>query len=498
MDCNLSLFFLFSLMSTVIFTEGKVELVITPSPKPKGLHPLLKRVEDTLNLTCSVTSPEKDMLPKYELVWQLPFTPQNSQNRVTIEPGYNVLSLMVQNLKEGDSGDYNCEAKFGDEFIRETVKISVKNKKNCNEHMFYCPSETCISRRYVCDGYQDCKSGADEWESYCGTRPCEGKLPCEGRCIPLHWCCDQHTDPNCTVRIRPTCCKHFESKEHHEGSTSEQQRYSDMGFLQTTIYTVIGCAMAFMFIVTILVVAICRVHMKRTSTLAGMTHITALQVVRRNRQRNSEGRLSGSGAGRGPAAHSLLSSHSPHEFISSDGSASPIQSLQLYDLDFYLNAASGIPSGNARDAPQNSQNPHSLLVTYNINNGVQFVGRPVDPPPYCEVMSAPPREGPPPPYVSREDISSPPPNTQGSSPPSALSSNTRESVSNVRAPILNSRAPLLNVRTNSVTSPIHTVSSSPVILQTVEESHQTDEEDRNCEPQPTDSLIISTSRETND
>lgn len=45
-----------------------------------------------------------------------------------------------------------------------------------------------------------------------------------------------------------------------------------------------------------------------------------------------------------------------------------------------------------------------FLVTYNINNGVQFVGRPVNPPPYCEVVSTPPREGPPPPYISHENL----------------------------------------------------------------------------------------------
>lgn len=55
----------------------------------------------------------------------------------------------------------------------------------------------------------------------------------------------------------------------------------------------------------------------------------------------------------------------------------------------------------------------SLLVTYNINNGVQLMGRPVEPPPYEEVAPvghARPganqqRDEPPPPYVSRENLS---------------------------------------------------------------------------------------------
>lgn len=51
----------------------------------------------------------------------------------------------------------------------------------------------------------------------------------------------------------------------------------------------------------------------------------------------------------------------------------------------------------------------SLLVTYNINNGVQLMGRPIEPPPYEEVATSGQghnnRDEPPPPYVSRENLS---------------------------------------------------------------------------------------------
>lgn len=111
-----------------------------------------------------------------------------------------------------------------------------------------------------------------------------------------------------------------------------------------------GCVMAFMFIVTILVIAICRVHLKRSIS-------------------------------RCPLNHQHLRPGSPLR-----------TTLPLYDLDMLLDRQPDTHGG--------------LLVTYNINNGVQFVGRPIDPPPYCEIIDTPPREGPPPPYVSRENISS--------------------------------------------------------------------------------------------
>lgn len=107
--------------------------------------------------------------------------------------------------------------------------------------------------------------------------------------------------------------------------------------------------MAFMFIVTILVIAICRVHIKRT-------------IVSRC-----------------PLNHQHLRPGSPLR-----------PQIPLYDIDMFLD--------------HHSESHPGLLVTYNINNGVQFVGRPVDPPPYCEVIDSPPREGPPPPYVSRENV----------------------------------------------------------------------------------------------
>lgn len=112
--------------------------------------------------------------------------------------------------------------------------------------------------------------------------------------------------------------------------------------------------MAFMFIVTILVIAICRVHIKRT-------------IVSRC-----------------PLNHQ-------HQHLRPSSPLRP--SLPLYDFDMFLDRHT-----------DTGVHPGSLLVTYNINNGVQFVGRPVDPPPYCEFIDTPPREGPPPPYVSRENI----------------------------------------------------------------------------------------------
>ncbi|PNF29618.1 hypothetical protein B7P43_G16738 [Cryptotermes secundus] len=228
-------------------------------------------------------------------------------------------------------------------------------------------------KRYMCDGLPDCKTGEDESRDECGPNPCENKLRCDDhRCIPIDWCCDTIHDSNCTARVLPPCCLQLSKSfmDHGPGYMNEPppQGLNDMGFLQTTIYTVVGCAMAFMFIVTILVIAICRVHMKRS-----------LLVTRCPTARG------------GIMMSPLTGNRAPHHHHHG------LQHMPLYDLDVLLNRPSYPPAS--------SVSPHSgLLVTYNINNGVQFVGRPIDPPPYCEIVASPPREGPPPPYASHETL----------------------------------------------------------------------------------------------
>lgn len=116
--------------------------------------------------------------------------------------------------------------------------------------------------------------------------------------------------------------------------------------------------MAFMFIM-IIIIAIGRVHVRRTI------------LSRCSTGRNLP-------LGRGGNVH-----------------GNHFNGFSFYDLDLYFNR-SGL---NGRDLAVNP-----LLVTYSINNGVQFVGRPIDPPPYCEVVTSPPKEGPPPLYVSQENL----------------------------------------------------------------------------------------------
>ncbi|KAF4520888.1 hypothetical protein B566_EDAN010303 [Ephemera danica] len=300
------LFHLFFIELTVSNDLHTLEIISNPPLKGK-VSTVIRRLEETLNLTCRVISPLNEVLPKYMLVWTLPrpVMHQNRDHQVNQVRGHNQLSLEVTRLQETDSGEYVCEAhRDGETPLVSTMRVNVKNS----------------------------------------STPCAMKLMCpDGRCIPYTWCCDP-SNISC-AETSPSCCHLILTKQLDPLLETDHQRYSDMGFLQTTIYAVVGSAMAFMFVVTILIVAICRIHLKR-------------QLPPRC-----------------PNAGRVLTR--------------PTHLQQLYDLDVCFNRPAALTD---------------ILVTYNINNGVQFVGRPVSPPPYSEVVSTPPREGPPPPYASLENI----------------------------------------------------------------------------------------------
>jgi len=234
---------------------------------------------------------------------------------------------------------------------------------SCQPGQYQCEGakQYCISTRYRCDNRKDCPLGDDEKDVFCGYDPCKGKLVCpelDNRCIdPQEYCCDPSNDPEC--KFTYSCCEALlefslgtrltaQFAKQHEASG----RQGELGSLRYTVYTVVGCAGAFLLIVLGLGLAICRLHLQRKTRAA---------VVR--------------GAGR---------SHPP---------------ITLHDLDIYFSERGGEEEGEL---------PH-IGITYNINHGVQILGgggRGV-PPPYSTTPRGAREEGrrgPPPPYRSSEHL----------------------------------------------------------------------------------------------
>ncbi|GAB6032654.1 hypothetical protein CHUAL_011532 [Chamberlinius hualienensis] len=330
------------------------ELMIFPT-NPPGY--VFIRAGTKLNITCSLNSNNGSSIKDFKLIWIAPSTFISVFRSVTIRPNINYVmaTLIINRTMESDSGVYICRG-FRDNrtdgtFLQTNVTVKIMPVRgSCSLTFYQCGTKECIPPRYVCDGKMDCEDGSDEARTVCGDDPCSGKVYCsDGRCYD-DYCCDQSLEVDCQSDITSRCCRisHSLALWPSVEIIDHQKKYdSDMGFLQSTVYTIIGCAVSFIVVVTIMVVAVCRVHMNQNAMTPPNTIPRAVLPISRT----------------------------------------PYWSRRMN-----------------MDGPGLSPPSTSLLVTYNINNGVQLVGRFTDPPPYSEVADPPPIYGPPPPYASSDNL----------------------------------------------------------------------------------------------
>jgi len=356
----------------------RLEVFNQPS-SPDDLPGTLRLTEGaTLNLTCRVASPG-DQSGEVRLSWYLPNNFQEPQSRLEQTGRDSTSTLLISPVLETDTGNYECWARHkgattnhdGSDQVKKILKVLIEPRRgNCQPGQYQCEGDEkyCIATRYRCDSQNDCPAGDDESQLFCGPDPCKGKITCPDlnfRCIdPTEYCCNPDTNPNCQFMY--ACCEavmEFSiqrqlaaqyAKQQH-GNNEKEFRESDLAYLHSTVYTIIGCAIAFIVIVLALGVAICRLHILRKSNRNA--------VVR--------------GAGR---------AHPP---------------ITLHDLDIYFSERGEEERGDLQH----------IGITYNINHGVQIMGRQAQPPPYSTTPRRGGGRGPPPPYMSNENIAEPLMNT---------------------------------------------------------------------------------------
>ncbi|CAG0895135.1 unnamed protein product [Darwinula stevensoni] len=181
-----------------------------------------------------------------------------------------------------------------------------------------------------------------------GEDACEGKLNCDdGRCMPPDLCCFPQISPNCSSWNNAPCCAQLVNG--YSASDARYQLDHDLNALQSTVLTTIGCVLALVFVVLCSIIGVCRINMRRSIMKYTSRHV-----------------------------RSYLNQHEHHH-------------LSHPDVGLHLNPNTQSTFGN-------------IIVTYNINNGVQLRGPAVNPPAYSEVVRLPLQDIPPPPYVSVEDV----------------------------------------------------------------------------------------------
>ncbi|XP_058466286.1 sortilin-related receptor-like [Malaya genurostris] len=71
-----------------------------------------------------------------------------------------------------------------------------KKERNCGLHEFRCDTGVCISKRFVCDGYEDCTKGEDEGncpsQKQCSVK--HFKCRSDGMCLPMEKYCNNVVD----------------------------------------------------------------------------------------------------------------------------------------------------------------------------------------------------------------------------------------------------------------------------------------------------------------
>jgi len=398
------------------------ELVIAPLIDGKTL-PIDRHLSwpsgRSLNLTCRVTSKgQKDGggNDDFVMAWTLP------SGHVLNKP-----FVEIESTRKSDSGDYRCSAtlknthsssnqnsadskesrlKMTAKLFLDVWSISEREEKSCGPGFYQCPSDGyCIGRRFMCDGRRDCRTdGADESEEECGYGdPCQSKLPChDGRCMDPTLCCDPLIHPNCTGVV-PDCCKALlESNRHYFQYGREREQ--EIRFLHSTIYTIIGCVLAFIGVLTGAVCVICKFHLKRGLFLtggAGGGDDDDDDSSSRRRRRGAAGTLGNNGWSIRFSRH-----------------RAPQAELTRADLDLYfaylqrVDSLAAAAGGDGRGVAGRFN-----AITYNVNNGVQVLATgAVAPPPYSaqaageaserrgrqEAAAAAAAAEAPPPYVENE------------------------------------------------------------------------------------------------
>lgn len=190
-------------------------------------HWKLRKVKGTsLQMKCEANTPT----PPVSMKWWFINLERNVS--LAISKGNYSISLSINKLKVHHAGAYICVVKLDDgNVINKEAVVFIVDKEMpgpCNEYHFICKKpKLCIAEKFRCNGIFDCPDKSDE--------------------------------ENCIV-LQPTYAV-----------TKNPDPEIGTIFVQTAVYSVIGCTIGVILLISVLIIAVFRIRMKRAAVRRAAT-----------------------------------------------------------------------------------------------------------------------------------------------------------------------------------------------------------------------------------
>lgn len=218
----------------------------------------------TLEVRCSVSAnggPPKALY--WRGVWK-------SEDEIHQEWADNFTrTLIIKNITGKDAGIYQCFYNSSTLQTKKGLSIRVISKlatgARCHSKQFLCESDkVCIPMEQRCNKHPDCIDGSDERN--CQYAKCEDMFICQNqRCINKTLVCDsQHID-HCGDWSDEYCLitdDQYPQTEVINATSNLPSDKTQMSWLKTTVYAVIGCTVGTVLLISVIVVIVFRFRMK--------------------------------------------------------------------------------------------------------------------------------------------------------------------------------------------------------------------------------------------